>query len=209
LALGTSPAIDAAATPRAASARPVGGGYLARPHRLDRASVAVRVPALTCRKSGPSATVKAGLHGLVRINKRARPWSVAVVASCAQGAASYVASTGGAFGSSHFRVNAADVVKLSQNGFAWEMDDRTTGHGVGGGASTTGQVSFRPRVLLGAHLAGRLAGKLTISMRAAKVNGSAVGTVSHRRQTQRRNGHLVVRPSKLAGRGTAFTLTIG
>lgn len=189
------------------------GGYVVSPAHLHSARLDVRVPTLKCATS-PDRSVRLGIFGHTRSQGHTSPWLAAIIASCRSGRAHYVAGFGQRNVSNPDRVRPGDLYRVIVKGgtsLSYEFDDLTTGGASGGGSGGGGPGSsgpvILPQVVLGARRSGA-ALRLDPAVTHCAVNGSAIGSLHHYRQQQVVGNNIVVSPSALTNRGTAFGLTV-
>ncbi|HET6876799.1 MAG TPA: hypothetical protein VFH38_04665 [Jatrophihabitans sp.] len=203
--------LASALIPTAAQAAPdgspwTGGGFVATPAHLRTVAMTVVVPELPCSASSDSQQLRIGMFGVKKEGTTTRPWSLAVVASCTGGVASYRARG--------MRVQPGDVVALSdQYGGgqeSWEVDDRTSGRGEGGGEAVAGgQLRALPWGLVGGQLTGKLPAKIAVPVSGVRVDGKRLGNQPVRHRAQLRHGTPIVHAGRLDETGTGFTLRVG
>lgn len=187
-----------------------GGGFVATPKHLHRATINVVVPELPCSARSASRTLEAGLLGTRKQDSHVVPWSVAVVASCAAGVTRYQAAASDSPGRGGMRVHPGDIVSLTKGpGKSFEIFDRTSGAAEGLGGSMGGQrVHTVPRVLIGGVLTGRLPGHLAVRFSGVRVNRMKLGNLPFHRRAQFRHGNRVVRAGHLDDAATGFALRV-
>ena len=211
LAAGTSAwAAPGAAEGAAAHAAPKGAGYVASPAAVHTARMTVDVPTLHCVRA-QSMTLAEGMSGTVRAGSHLSAWNLSVTASCQGSTASYRGVERDRMGSSTLlRVHPGDRIKLLLSGAqTYEIDDLTTGAGVGAGSAggPGEQPGLATPVLFGAQVSGNVSRALHLRVLVAHVNGKALGSVSHHRQRQLSAGHTVAEPTGLDTSG-AFTIAV-
>lgn len=191
--------VAAAPASAAGAAPPAGTGYAAlAPSAFHSARVTLRVPAVTCSKSGPDRGVQLGLFVTVPTGKNVKPVSLTVDAICHAGSSTYRAVYRQSGNGSPSRVRAGDRIRLILHGkdaSSFEVDDLTTGAGEGGGsAEGPGPTPHADRhVLIGARVVGKQPRGVQAGFTGAAVDGTALTSVSHHRQgqtTTRRVGAL-------------------
>lgn len=212
LSVALGGAVAARATPVAhglVAPRGAQGGYVVIPTRLRSARLQARVPALRCLHSA-DRSVRVGIFGHTRYRTVRTPWFAAITSACHAGKARYVADFGDYTGTEPTPVHAGDLIRIVVDGGSapsFEIDDLTTGEGMGGGSfGPPGQVTV-PTVVLGATRTGSAA-HVGVAITHCAVNGKALSGFRHHRQRQVVGRTVAVSASALTGRGTAFGLTI-
>lgn len=180
------------------------GGYVVTANPLNSARASLTVPSATCDDRTGAYTVSVGMSGRMASAGTRQSWSATVELSCdARGRLTARGVLAGGGGRGSIPVHAGDKVILIVTDDAMEIDDQTSGSGVGSGG---GPSTLAPTVVFGAHTTTTLPRALLVSMR-ARANGDSIANAEHHRQVQPIAGQVVVSPTSLAPDGT-FTVRI-